>query len=391
MRNFRRWFNSLLLAITLLLLIAPRAFAIEDSATDPAVMNLKVVVDPANGGEAITGEVRFHTLKLQTKNATHEFGIAKVASVIIDEIEGDTVRATVELTDHTRMAGQLLTPEFALETSAGTRTLKPNEMARMVFQHPKDMSLIAAIVGLLTLTLMEIVLGIDNIIFIAIVAAKLPEEQQPKARRIGLAAALVTRLLLLASLSFILGLSKPLFHLPEMPFLNNAEARSISWRDLILFVGGLFLIAKSTMEMREKIEHAQQKVDTKPKKTAKFAKIIVQIAILDIIFSLDSVITAVGMVNEIWIMVVAMILAVGIMVAFAEPISRFVDRNPTIKVLALSFLILIGVLLVAEGLGQHMNKGYIYFAMAFSVVVEIINMKLRPRPAATITASTTTK
>ncbi len=390
MWNIRRWLFSLFLILTLLLLMAPRGFAIDESATNPAVMNLKVLVDLANGGEAITGEIRFHTLKLKTKNATHEFSIAKVASITIDEIEGDAVRATVELTDHTRMTGQLDTPEFALEMPSGTRTFKPNEIARMVFQHPKDLSLVAAIIGLLTLTLMEIVLGIDNIIFIAIVAAKLPEEQQPKARRIGLAAALITRLMLLASLSFILGLSKPLFHLPELPFIDGAEARAISWRDLILLVGGLFLIAKSTMEMREKIEHAHQKVDSTPKRAAKFAKIIVQIAILDIVFSLDSVITAVGMVNEIWIMVVAMVLAVGIMVAFAEPISRFVDRNPTIKVLALSFLILIGVLLVAEGLGQHMDKGYIYFAMAFSVVVELINMKLRPRSVAAITNTPTT-
>jgi predicted tellurium resistance membrane protein TerC len=229
---------------------------------------------------------------------------------------------------------------------------------------------------------MEIVLGVDNIIFLAIIAAKLPEKQQPKARRIGLIAALGTRLLLLASLWLLMAATRPLFTLPELPFLHDPEARSISARDLVLLLGGLFLIGKSTKEIREKIEHANSGSGP-AKKVASFAAVIVQIAIIDIIFSLDSVITAVGMVEDLWVMIVAMLVAVGVMVVFAEPISRFVDKNPSIKVLALSFLILIGMLLVAESLGQHMDKGYIYFAMAFSVVIELINMRLRPNPKQT--------
>jgi len=175
-----------------------------------------------------------------------------------------------------------------------------------------------------------------------------------------------------------MGATKPLFTLPELPFLNDPEARGISIRDLVLFLGGLFLVAKSTKEIHEKVA----KSDDGPKagkKTANFWSVIVQIAIIDIIFSLDSVVTAVGMVEELWIMITAMLIAVAVMVIFAEPISRFVDRNPSIKILALSFLILIGALLVAEGLGQHIDKGYIYFAMAFAVVIEFINMKLRPK------------
>jgi predicted tellurium resistance membrane protein TerC len=187
--------------------------------------------------------------------------------------------------------------------------------------------------------------------------------------------------MLLATLWLLLGLTKPVFTLPALGFLEDPEARAVSWRDIILLVGGMFLIGKSTYEMREKVEHASKVAEGKPKKPAKFATVIAQIAVIDIIFSLDSVITAAGMVEEIWVMVTAMLIAVAVMVAFAESISRFVDQHPTIKVLALSFLILIGALLVAEGLGQHIDKGYIYFAMAFSVGVELINMKLRGKPA----------
>jgi predicted tellurium resistance membrane protein TerC len=249
-----------------------------------------------------------------------------------------------------------------------------------------------AVVALVTLTAMEIVLGIDNIIFIAIVAGKLPRELQPRARRLGLAAALVTRLLLLASLSYILGLTRPLFTIPELPLFHELEARQISVRDLILIAGGLFLIAKSTHEIHDRLESGSETEALRARPAASFAGVIVQIAVLDIIFSLDSVITAVGMVNQdvivggvtidrIWIMSAAVVLAVGVMLLFANAISEFVGRHPTLKVLALSFLILIGVLLVADGLGQHLNKGYIYFAMAFSVVVEMLNLRVRPRVA----------
>jgi predicted tellurium resistance membrane protein TerC len=250
--------------------------------------------------------------------------------------------------------------------------------------------MIEALVALVTLTAMEIVLGIDNIIFIAIVAGKLPPDQQPRARRLGLAAALVTRLLLLASLSFVLSLNRPLFTIPELPFFHEPEARQISVRDLILIAGGLFLIAKSTHEIHDKIESTRASEETPTRVSSTFAGVIVQIALLDIIFSLDSVITAVGMVNQdvviggvridrIWIMSAAVVIAVGVMMVFANAIGEFVGRHPTLKVLALSFLILIGVLLVADGLGQHLDKGYIYFAMAFSVVVEMLNLRLRPR------------
>lgn len=255
------------------------------------------------------------------------------------------------------------------------------------------------VVALLTLTALEIVLGIDNIIFIAIVAARLPVSQQPSARRLGLAAALISRLVLLASLSYILRLTSPLFTIPELPFFDNVEAREVSIRDLILIVGGLFLIAKSVHEIHDKLEHAEADAAKAGRARASFLGVIVNIAIMDIIFSLDSVITAIGMVNTtdksghpvpnqvlfgveilpIYIMSTAVIVAVIVMLVFAGTVSNFVERHPTIKILALSFLILIGVLLVAEGLGQHLNKGYIYFAMAFAVVVEMLNIRIRPK------------
>jgi predicted tellurium resistance membrane protein TerC len=232
------------------------------------------------------------------------------------------------------------------------------------------------LIPLLTLVAMEIVLGIDNVIFLAVVAGKLPKEQQPKARRLGLLGALITRIMLLVTLSFILGLTSPVLTLPSLPFLSDREAREISWRDIILLAGGLFLIAKSTIEIHAKLHHHDED-RAASRRPARFGWVLVEIAVIDIVFSLDSVITAVGMVESVWVMVVAVMIAMIVMLAFAGPISQFVMKYPTLKVLALAFLILIGVLLVVEGLGQHMDKGYVYFAMAFSVLVEVVNLRLR--------------
>ena len=220
-------------------------------------------------------------------------------------------------------------------------------------------------IALATLTFLEIVLGVDNIIFISILSGKLPPDQQPRARKIGLLGAMGTRVLLLLSLSWIVKLTKPLFTIGQ----------DISGRDLILILGGLFLIGKSTYEIHDKLEgeegHASNRV------AASFASVIVQIMLLDIVFSLDSVITAVGMVDELWVMIAAVMISVGIMMASAEAISAFVHRHPTVKMLALSFLLLIGMSLILEGFDQHVRKGYIYFAMGFSVFVEMINLRLR--------------
>lgn len=223
-------------------------------------------------------------------------------------------------------------------------------------------------IALVTLTLLEIVLGIDNVVFISILAGKLPRDQQARARQMGLSLALVTRVLLLLGISFVVGLTKPLFEILKHP---------VSGRDLILLIGGLFLIAKSTHEIHGKLEgeegHGSARV------APSFASVIVQILILDIVFSLDSVITAVGMVKQVSVMIIAVIVAVMFMLVFAGKISEFIDRHPTLKMLALSFLILIGVTLVAESFHHEIPKGYIYFAMAFSVGVEVINIKLRKR------------
>ena len=219
-----------------------------------------------------------------------------------------------------------------------------------------------------TLTVLELVLGIDNVIFISILSGKLPEEQQARARYIGLTLALLMRVILLFSLSWIIGLTAPLF---------TVVGQEVSGRDLVLLIGGLFLIAKSTHEIHGSLEgeegHASKKV------YSSFASVIVQITLLDIVFSLDSVITAVGMVNNLWIMIAAVVISIIAMMLFAGPIGNFVGRHPTIKMLALSFLLLIGVTLIAEGLHQHIPKGYIYFAMAFSVLVEVLNMRLRKK------------
>src|SRR5215203_5318675 len=225
-----------------------------------------------------------------------------------------------------------------------------------------------------TLTLLELVLGIDNVIFISILSGKLPPEQQARSRFIGLALALVMRIILLFSLSWVIGLVEPLF---------TVFGRGISGKDLVLLIGGLFLIAKSTHEIHGSLEGPEE--HEVKKVYAGFVGVIIQIVLLDIVFSLDSVITAVGMISDqygnfgIWIMISAVVISIIAMMLFAGPIGSFVQRHPTIKMLALSFLLLIGVTLVGEGLGQHIPKGYIYFAMAFSVLVEVLNMRLRKK------------
>ena len=220
--------------------------------------------------------------------------------------------------------------------------------------------------GLLTLTALEIVLGIDNVIFISILASKLPGAQAERARKLGLLLAMLTRVALLFSISWLARLTAPLFSVLD---------QEISGRDLVLIAGGLFLLAKSTYEIHDKLEGGHE---TAAKKVApSMASVLVQIMLLDIVFSLDSVITAIGMVDQLAVMVIAVVVAVGFMLVFSGAISRFVNEHPTIKILALSFLILIGVLLVAEGFEQHIPKGYVYFAMAFSVGVEMLNMRMR--------------
>ena len=234
--------------------------------------------------------------------------------------------------------------------------------------------------GLLTLTALEIVLGIDNIIFISILAGKLPTRaEQDRARKLGLAGAFVTRVLLLLSISWIARLTTPLFTIGGLTFIE-LETREITGRDLILVLGGLFLIAKATYEIHHKLE-GDQPGDEPTKAGGRTGRglvaIVVQIMIIDIVFSLDSVITAVGMVDDVRIMIAANVVALAFMLGAAGPIAGFVDRHPTIKMLALSFLVLIGTNLVAEGLGQHIPKGYTYFAMFFSVAVEMLNLRLR--------------
>jgi predicted tellurium resistance membrane protein TerC len=228
-------------------------------------------------------------------------------------------------------------------------------------------------IALLTLTVLEIVLGIDNIIFISILSSKLPPEQQEKARSTGLALATITRVLLLLSLTWVMSLTAPFF---------SIFGHEVSGRDLILILGGLFLLFKSTREIHEKLEGEEGHASVKVK--PKFSNIIFQILLLDIVFSLDSVITAVGMANQIAIMITAVIVAVAVMMFAAGAISRFVEAHPTIKMLALSFLLLIGVNLIAEGFHQHIPKGYVYFAMAFSVFVEMLNLRMRAKRSAPV-------
>ena len=225
-------------------------------------------------------------------------------------------------------------------------------------------------IALLTLTALEIVLGIDNIIFISILVGRLPEHQRARARFLGLGLAMLTRIALLLSITWVMRLTAPFF---------SVMGRDISGRDLILIGGGLFLLWKSTMEIHESLEGEEAQGNAG--KTAGFVSTLVQIALLDIIFSLDSVITAVGLANEVVVMIIAIIAAVIVMMFSSRSIGEFVDRHPTIKVLALSFLVMIGVTLIAEGMGLHIPKGYIYFAMAFSVTVEMLNIKMRKKTA----------
>ena len=227
-------------------------------------------------------------------------------------------------------------------------------------------------IALATLTALELVLGIDNIIFISILAGKLPPERRDKARRLGIMLAAVSRLGLLLAIAWIVGLTAPLFEL---------FGHAFSWRDLILIGGGLFLIGKATHEIHQKLEGATAHVSIggAAAATATFGGVIVQIMLLDIVFSLDSIITAVGMVDQRWVMVTAILASIVFMLMFARPLGEFVERHPTVKVLALSFLIMIGLVLMADGFGQHIPKGYVYAAMAFSVFVELINLAIRRR------------
>jgi predicted tellurium resistance membrane protein TerC len=222
-------------------------------------------------------------------------------------------------------------------------------------------------IALLTLTALEVVLGIDNIVFISIVSQDLPADQQPSARRLGLVLAMAMRIALLLAIGWIMGLSAALFSL---------FGHEVSGRDLILLVGGLFLIGKATVEIHAKTEgHGGHGTALPGVKSLRAA--LVQIVLLDVVFSLDSVITAVGMARHIAVMIAAVVIAVGIMIALADPISRFINLHPALKMLALSFLVLIGVVLVADGIGMHINKGYVYFAMAFSLAVEMLNIRVR--------------
>ncbi|HKY98093.1 MAG TPA: TerC family protein [Gemmatimonadaceae bacterium] len=221
-------------------------------------------------------------------------------------------------------------------------------------------------VAFVTLTALEIVLGVDNVVFISILAGKLPEGQRDKARRLGLGLAMFVRILLLLSIAWVVRLTAPLF---------TVISQEISGRDLILLVGGLFLLAKSTHEMHSQLEGEEG--HTSKRVPASFTSVIIQILLLDIIFSLDSVITAVGMADDVGVMITAVVVAVGFMLVFAGKVSRFVDKHPTVKMLALSFLLMIGVSLVAESLDFHIPKGYIYFAMAFSLFVEVLNIRIR--------------
>jgi predicted tellurium resistance membrane protein TerC len=240
------------------------------------------------------------------------------------------------------------------------------------------------VVALIALTAMEIVLGIDNIVFIAILTGRLPEKEQSLARRVGLALAMLMRIALLLTISWVLRLTAPVLELSSLPLPADwltEEVSQVSIKDLILLAGGLFLLWKAVHEIHTKVSGMEEARRVGQKAT--FGGVILQIVVMDIIFSLDSVITAVGMVRAdgygIWVMIAAVMLAVAVMLIFANTVSRFVEQHPTLKMLALSFLLLIGVMLVAEGIGTHFNKGYIYFAMAFSLVVEGLNLRVRSR------------
>ncbi len=328
------------------------------------------------------GKLKLSAVTLLTETGSTTVGMEHVKRITFPSTPDGEAPDTVQLLDKSIVRGQITTKQFEIDLEGGGKSeWKQADVREIKTVTRAKLSLVAVLLGLLTLTAMEIVLGVDNIIFLAIIAGKLPKEQQPRARKIGLAAALGTRILLLGSLWLLLGLTAPLFTLPDFGVLHDMEAREVSFRDLILLGGGLFLIGKSTYEMHSKMEEAKAERDGQPVLTStrkvSFGWTIFTIAVIDIVFSLDSVITAVGMVDEVWVMITAMVLAMLVMLYFAGPIAEFVDRHPTIKVLALSFLILIGVMLVAEGLGQHIDKGYIYVAMGFALVIELVNMRFR--------------
>jgi predicted tellurium resistance membrane protein TerC len=250
-----------------------------------------------------------------------------------------------------------------------------------------ETTIVHDLVALVALTAMEIVLGIDNIVFISVVSSRLLEAERKSARQIGLIAAMGTRILLLLTLTWIMRLTHPMVTLSQLGLpadwsewlAHHKELNEFSWRDLILLLGGLFLIRSSVVEIHNKIEGAHD--DHQTGKGVTFRGVITQIAILDIIFSLDSVITAVGMAESLWVMITAVVLAVIVMMVFAGTVSGFVERHPTVKMLALSFLLLIGVMLVAEGVGTHIEKGYIYFAMGFALLVEFLNLRAQAKAA----------
>ncbi len=238
------------------------------------------------------------------------------------------------------------------------------------------------VLPLLTLTLMEVVLGIDNIVFLSILIGALPEERKKAARMIGLGLALGARVVLLLGIKWVMGLDKALFHWSSIGFVPDGWVEShhvdaVTGRDLVLLAGGLFLIGKSVVEIHKKTMGGDEDEVAQKARKASFAGVIAQIVILDLVFSLDSVISAIGMARDLWVMIVAMLVAVAFMAVFADPVSRFIDENPTFKMLALSFLVMIGVLLLAEGAGTHINKGYIYVAMVFALGVELLNMRAR--------------
>lgn len=257
-------------------------------------------------------------------------------------------------------------------------------LAEIAAAVPEDPGLVTHLIALVALTLMEIVLGIDNIVFISVITSRLPEKEQASARRIGLAAAMITRILLLLMITWIMNLKHAAFSLDMLGIgvewlqhESRLEINEVSWKDLILVGGGLFLINSSVREIHAKMEgEGHEKAVTAP---ANYRSVIIQIAILDIIFSLDSVITAVGMAEAIWVMVTAVVLAVAVMMVFSGMIASFVERHMTVKMLALSFLLLIGVALVADGLGTEIPKGYIYFGMGFALLVEVFNLRARTK------------
>jgi len=334
----------------------------------------RVRIEPGN----LEGTLALSTIPIRTEMDTRIIDLKHILRITLQPEPNAEAQDSIQLVNKEIIRGRVLEKEFVVSSGGQLRVMSRGDIEQITILREEDLSLFSILVGLLTLTAMEIVLGIDNVIFLAIVAGRLPEKDQPRARRIGLAAALGTRLLLLFTLSFLLGLTRPVFTLPDLPFLHDLEAREISARDIILLLGGAFLIGKSAIEIQEKLEHARSDSNDAIKPTS-FVRAIVTIAVIDIVFSLDSVITAVGMVEHLWVMVTAMVIAMFVMLWFSGPISRFVEKHPTVKVLALAFLILIGVMLLAEGLGQHINKGYIYFAMAFAVGVEMVNMRLRRR------------